>query len=449
MNAIRRKTVDATQGVIWKQLMALFFPLWLGTMFQQLYNTVDSVVVGRFVGKTALAAVGCTGTVISLTVGIFTGIASGAVVIIAQQYGARQGERVRPGVHTAMVLGVLMGIFFMVVGYFTAPWILRAIGTTADTMAEAELYLKVYSLGMVPNVVYNMGTGVLRAVGDSRRPLYFLVAASICNIVLDLVFVLEFHMGVLGVAVATILSQLLSAVLVVLSLLRAQGEMYQLHPACLCMERQSLKGILRMGIPAALQSVMYSLSNLVIQAAINDFGTDTVAAWTAYGKLDVVFWMTISSMGLAITTFAGQNYGAGRVDRLKKGVRTSIWICAVVAVAMSTLLILFARPITGIFTTDGAVVDICVDMVRFLTPTYITYILIELLSGAIRGAGKVLAPTLISLFGVCALRLLWLLVAVPLHSTVYMVELSYPITWTVTSAALAIYYWKGRWLEQR
>lgn len=449
MSGIQRKTVDATQGVIWKQLLALFFPLWFGTLFQQLYNTVDSVVVGRFVGKTALAAVGCTGTVISLTVGIFTGIASGAVVIIAQQYGARQGERVKPGVHTAMLLGVVMGAFFMVAGYVTAPWILRAIGTTADTIAEAELYLKVYCLGMIPNVVYNMGTGVLRAVGDSRRPLYFLVAASLCNIVLDLVFVLVFDMGVLGVAVATILSQLLSAVLVVWSLLRAHGELYQMHLRGLRIECNSLKSILRVGIPAAVQSVMYSLSNLVIQAAVNDFGTDTVAAWTAYGKLDVVFWMTISSMGLAVTTFAGQNFGAGKLDRLKSGVRVSVWICAVMAVVMSILLITFARPLTGIFTTDAGVVDICVDMVRFLTPAYITYILIELLSGAIRGAGKVLIPTLISLFGVCALRLLWLWVAVPLHHTVYMVELSYPITWAVTSAALAVYYCKGRWLERK
>ena len=445
----QRKIVDATEGVIWKQLLALFFPLWFGTLFQQLYNTVDSVVVGRFVGKAALAAVGCTGTVVSLTVGIFAGIASGAVVVIAQQFGARRHERVRESVHTAMLLGALLGVFFTVVGYVTAPWVLRAMGTTPDTLADAELYLRVYFLGMVPNVVYNMGTGVLRAIGDSRRPLYFLIAASLCNIVLDLVFVLVFEMGVLGVAVATVLSQLLSAILVILSLLRAQGQSYQLFPRQLAIEKQSLKAILRLGIPAALQSAMYSISNIVIQAAINDFGTDTVAAWTAYGKTDVVFWMSVSSMGLAITTFAGQNFGAGKIDRLKKGVWTAVWLTTLFTIAMSAALTIYARPIMHIFTPDSAVMEIGADMVRFLAPTYITYVLVELLAGAIRGAGKSLAPTLITMFGVCALRLVWLLVAVPLHNTVYMVELSYPITWTVTSAALAIYYYKGRWLNTK
>lgn len=447
MSNTLRKTVDATEGVIWKQLLALFFPLWFGTLFQQLYNTVDSVVVGRFVGKAALAAVGCTGTVISLTVGIFTGIASGAVVVIAQQYGARQKERVHQSVHTAMLLGLIMGAFFMVVGYVTAPWFLQAMGTPGDTLADAELYLRVYCLGMIPNVVYNMGTGVLRAIGDSRRPLYFLIAASLCNIILDLVFVLAFDMGVLGVAVATILSQLLSAVLVVRSLMRANGEFYQLFLRRLRVEKQSLKAVLRMGVPAALQSVMYSVSNIVIQAAINDFGTDTVAAWTAYGKMDVIFWMTVSSMGLAITTFSGQNFGAGKIERLKQGVRVSVWMSMGMAVVLSAVLFVFAHPIMSIFTPDDEVLRIGVDMVRFLVPTYITYVLVELLAGAIRGAGQALAPTVISLFGVCALRLVWLLLAVPLHNTVYMVELSYPITWTVTSLSLAIYYCKGRWLK--
>lgn len=449
MRTLQRGQVDATQGIIWRQLLAFFFPLWFGTLFQQLYNTVDSVVVGRFVGKAALAAVGCTGTVVSLTVGIFSGISSGAVVVIAQQYGARRDDRVNRSVHTAMLLSVIMGAFFMAVGYFTAPWILRAMGTTSDTLAEAELYLQIYSLGMIPNVVYNMGTGVLRAIGDSRRPLYFLIAASICNIVLDLFFVLVFEMGVLGVALATIISQFLSAVLVVRFLLRAKEEPYQLFPRQMGLEPQSLKAILRLGVPAALQSVMYSVSNIVIQAAINDFGTDTVAAWTAYGKMDVVFWMTVSSMGLAITTFSGQNFGAGKIDRLKQGVRVSVWMSMGMAAVLSVLMFVFAHPIMSIFTPDDDVLRIGVVMVRFLVPTYITYVLVELLAGAIRGAGKALAPTVISLFGVCVLRLVWLWLAVPLHKTIYMVESSYPITWTVTSVALAIYYCKGHWLEPK
>lgn len=448
MHTLQRGHVDATEGVIWKQLLAFFFPLWLGTFFQQLYNTVDTVVVGRFVGKAALAAVGCTGTVVNLTVGIFNGIASGAVVVIAQQFGARRPERVHQGVHTAMLLGVLLGGIFMVVGFLAAPWILQTMDTTADTLADAQLYLRIYFLGMIPNVVYNMGTGVLRAIGDSRRPLYFLMAASLCNIALDLLLVLGFGMGVLGVALATVTSQLLSAALVVFCLMRANGQPYQLFPRQARLENQSLKAILRLGVPAALQSVMYSLSNIIIQAAINSFGTNTVAAWTAYGKVDVIFWMSISSMGLAITTFAGQNFGAGKLDRLKQGVRVSIWMSLGFAVALSVVMTAFARPILSAFTPDSDVLSIGVAMVGFLAPCFFTYVPVELLAGAIRGAGKSLAPTLITLFGVCALRLFWLLLVVPFHKTLPMIELSYPITWSVTSAALLIYYCRGRWLKK-
>ena len=449
MRVLQRGNVNATEGVIWKQLLAFFFPLWFGTFFQQLYNTVDTVVVGRFVGKAALAAVGCTSTVVNLTVGIFTGISSGAVVVIAQQFGARRPERVHKGVHTAMLLGVLLGGVFMVIGFLAAPWILRTMGTTSETLADAQLYLRIYFLGMIPNVVYNMGTGVFRAIGDSKRPLYFLMAASLCNIVLDLILVLGFQLGVLGVAIATVFSQLLSAVLVVLTLMWADGQPYQLFPRQMCLEIQSLKEVLRLGIPAALQSVMYNISNIIIQAAINSFGTSTVAAWTAYGKVDVIFWMSLSSMGLAITTFAGQNFGAGKIDRLKKGVRVAIWMSMGFAVVFSAMIIVFARPILSAFTPDADVLNIGVTMVYLLAPCFFTYVPVELLAGAIRGAGKSLAPTLITLFGVCALRLIWLLAVVPFHKTLPMIELSYPITWTVTSVGLLIYYWRGHWLKAK
>lgn len=440
------QTGDITQGVIWKQLLAFFFPLWFGTFFQQLYNTVDTVVVGRFVGKTALAAVGSTSVIVNLTVGIFTGLAAGAVVIIAQRYGARLGEEVHKGVHTAMLLAILMGAVFMIVGFLLTPWALRAMNTTEDALPGAILYLRVFFLGMIPNLVYNMGTGVLRAVGDSRRPLYFLIAASLCNIVLDLLLVVVFHLGVLGVAIATVASQLLSAVLVVLSLMRANGAPFQLFPRELAFHGSLLQAILRVGVPTALQSVMYNASNIVIQTAINSFGTDAVAAWTAYGKMDVIFWMTITAMAQSVTTFAGQNYGAGKYDRLKKGVRISVGMSALITLGISVIMVLFARPILTIFTPDHDVLEIGVGMVHFLAPSYITYILIELLSGAIRGAGKSLVPTLITVFGVCGLRLLWLFTVVPVYHTINMVAASYPITWTVTSIGMLIYYCLGKWL---
>ena len=440
------QAVDTTQGVIWKQLLAFFFPLLLGTFFQQLYNTVDTVVVGRFVGTTALAAVGSTSVIANLTVGIFTGLSSGAVVAIAQRYGARMDMEVYRSVHTAMLLSVVVGAFFTVAGYLLTPWALRAMDTTEEALPGAILYLRIYFLGMIPNVIYNMGTGVLRAVGDSKRPLFFLIAASLCNIVLDLVLVLVFHMGVLGVAIATVFSQVLSAVLVVLSLTAAAGETYHLSLRQLAFHAQPLKSIMVIGVPTALQSVMYSFSNIVIQASINSFGTDAVAAWTAYGKMDVLFWMTLTAMSQALTTFTGQNYGAGKYDRLRQGVRVSTAMTAGFTLVISIAMVLLARPILLIFTSDPDVLEIGVTMVQFLAPCYITYILVELLPGAIRGAGKSMVPMLISVFGVCALRLLWLFTAVPAHHTIETVEMSYPITWVITSLSLLIYYRFGKWL---
>lgn len=444
---ISRQTGDITQGVIWKQLLAFFFPLWLGTFFQQLYNTVDTVVVGRYVGTTALAAVGSTGVIANLTVGIFTGLSSGAVVAIAQKYGARMEEDVRKSVHTAMLLSVIIGAFFTVVGYVLTPWALQAMDTTEDALPGATLYLQIYFLGMIPNVIYNMGTGVLRAVGDARRPLYFLIAASVCNIILDLLLVVVFHLGILGVAIATVCSQILSAILVVLSLMSVRGECFRLVPRQLRFHLQPFKAIMAIGIPTALQSVMYSFSNIVIQAAINSFGTDAVAAWTAYGKMDILFWMTLTAMSQALTTFTGQNYGAGKYDRLKQGVRVSLAMTAGFTVFISVVMVLLARPILSFFTPDPDVLEIGVGMVQFLAPWYITYILVELLPGAIRGAGKSMVPMLISVVGVCGLRLLWLFTAVPAWHTIETVELSYPITWVVTSIAIFIYYRFGKWLK--
>lgn len=448
MSALRQGENGILEGVIWKQLLLFFFPLWLGTFFQQLYNTVDSVVVGRFVGTAAFAAVGATGPVVNLTVGLFTGLASGAVVIIAQHYGARQSEEVFKGVHTAMLLSVGIGAVFTVLGVLLTPWVLRAMGTPEEAMADAATYLRIYFLGMIPNVVYNMGTGVLRAIGDSRRPLYFLAAASLCNIALDLILVLGFHMGVAGVAIATILSQLLSAVLVILSLSKAEGESYRLFPREIKLYSGQTSGMLRLGAPAAFQSLMYSSSNIVIQAAINSFGTATVAAWTAYGKMDLLFWMTLNAMSLALTTFAGQNYGAGKYGRLRRSVRVSVGMMGAFTAGISVILVLFARPMLAIFCPDPEVLEIGVGMVRFLTPFYIVYIFVDLLPGAIRGAGKILVPMLISVFGICGIRLVWLFTVVPLYHTVNMVAASYIITWTVTAIAMLIYYRWGNWLPK-
>lgn len=429
-----------TEGVIWKQILLFFFPILFGTFFQQLYNAADALIVGRFVGKEALSAVGGgTGTVINLLVGFFVGLASGATVIISQYYGAKRGEMVGYAVHTAIAFSLVGGLIMTVCGLLSAPWILQAMDTPEDVLEPATLYIRIYFLGMVGNLVYNVGSGILRAVGDSRRPLYFLIVSCLTNIVLDIVLVVALHMGVAGAALATILSQLLSAVLVIWVLMRTK-DMHRLELKKIGFDWRMFKRIIRIGFPAGLQSVMYSLSNIIIQTAINGEGTDTVAAWTVYGKLDVVFWMIVSAFGIAITTFVGQNYGAGKIDRVRKGIRSCLGMTVVSTVVVSTLLYVTCGGIYTLFTDDTEVLRIGVEMTRFLVPTYITYICIEILSGALRGVGDCWIPTLICLTGVCLIRVVWIMAAVPRIPGVRSIIFSYPLTWVITTVLFGIYY---------
>lgn len=447
IGAIDPQHNQITEGSIWRPLMAFFFPIWLGTFFQQFYNTADAMIVGNFVGTTALAAVGSTGTIISLLVGFFTGLASGASVVISQYFGGGDRESVSKGVHTSMLLAAVGGVAIMVIGIALTPFSLELMNTPQDVMADATLYMRVYYLGMIPLMLYNMGTSVLRSIGDSRRPVYFLIISAIANILLDLALVGP--MGVAGAALATVLSEVLACILVLLCLIHAHGDPWQLRRDQLRFSRLQLRSILRLGLPAGLQSVLYTVSNLFIQASINGFGTDTVAAWTIYGKVDFVYWMTVSAMGLSITTFAGQNFGAGKYDRMKKGTLVALGITAVLTLLISTTLLLLAQPLLRLFTADAQVMEITLSMMHFLVPTYITYICVEIFSGTIRGAGDAVAPTVMTCFGVCVLRVLWVLAVVPLNPTVIMVEWSYPITWSFTSLLYVIYYFHGGWLRRR
>lgn len=437
-----------TEGVIWKQLLIFFFPILLGTFFQQLYNTADAMIVGKYVGKEALAAVGgTTGVLINLLVGFFVGLSSGATVLISQHFGARRDQAVSDTVHTAAAMALLGGLIITVLGLIFSPALLRLMGTPADVMDYSVTYIRIYFGGVIFSLIYNIGTGILRAIGDSRRPLYFLVASCMTNIVLDVVLVLGFDMGVAGAALATVFSQMVSAVLVVLTLTRSQRS-YQLQLRKIRLHMNLLSGILRIGLPAGLQSVLYSLSNVIIQASVNGFGTDTVAAWTAYGKLDGLFWMTVSAFGVAITTFVGQNFGARRFDRMKR----SVWVClgmAVIAtVILSGVLLTCGEFLYRAFADDENVIRLGMNILRLLVPFYGTYLCIEILSGAVRGTGDSLVPTLMTLFGVCLMRLVWLWGVAPRFGSLDMVLICYPITWTLTSALFLVYYLRGRWLKR-
>lgn len=438
-----------TEGVIWKQLLLFFFPILFGTFFQQLYNTTDAVVVGNFVGTEALAAVGGpASTIINLLVGFFVGLSSGAGVVISQYFGSNSHDKLRFAVHTAMALSVIGGAGMMVLGIATASAALSLLNTPADIMGDSVLYMRIYFLGMIPSMIYNMGAGILRAIGDSKRPLYFLIASCIINIFLDLFFVVVLGLGVLGVGVATVLSQVVSAAMTLFVLLRTK-ESYQVRIPEIRIHQKYLSTILRIGLPAGLQSAMYSISNLVIQAAINGFGTDTVAAWTAYGKVDSFFWMIMTAYATAITTFAGQNFGAGRIDRVKKSVRVCLLMAAVTSVVFSFIVVGGGPVILRLFTQDADVIDICMGMIRVVSPAYITYICIEILSGACRGCGDALIPMILTCFGVCVLRILWVTLVSIVSPGISQIVFSYPLTWTITSILFIIYYKKGKWARYR
>lgn len=430
-----------TEGVIWKQLLIFFFPILFGTFFQQLYNTVDAVIVGRFVGKEALAAVGgSTGTLINLLVGFFVGLSSGATVIISQFYGGGREKRVSEAVHTAIAFSLACGVGLMVIGIAASPIALRAMGTPEDIMQYSLSYIRIYFLGIIPNLVYNMGAGILRAIGDSKRPLYYLMASCFTNIVLDLVLVVWLRLDVRGAAIATIVSQLVSAVLVVLQLLRTKDS-YKLVIRKIRLNLFMVMRIVRIGLPAGLQSVMYSASNIIIQSSVNSLGTDTVAAWTAYSKIDSVYWMIISALGISITTFVGQNYGAGKLDRVKRGIYVCLGLSFLITAILSVTLYLGGGYIYLMFTADAAVIAKGVEILHFLVPAFATYVCIEVLSGALRGTGDCWIPMIMTAVGVCALRVLWILVAVPLKPDILTVVFSYPLTWSITSILFLVYFY--------
>ena len=446
-----------TEGSIFGQLLLFFFPILFGTFFQQLYNTADAMVVGRFVGKQAPAAVGgSTSTLINLLVGFFVGLSSGATVVISQFYGARKADKVHWAVHTSIAFSVIGGIIFMIVGLVGSPWALEAMKTPEDVMGHAVVYIRIYFLGIIVNLVYNMGAGILRAVGDSRRPLYFLIASCFTNIILDVLLVAVLGMGVAGAALATITSQLLSAVLVVLALMKTD-DMYKLEWKKVRIDQRMLQRIVRIGIPAGMQSVMYNISNVIIQAGVNTLGTDNVTAWATYGKVDGLYWMMINALGISVTTFVGQNFGAGRLDRVRKGAGACMVIGVALTASVGVVLYNGGHLLVELFTTDQQVQAISMDLLHFMVPTFITYIAIEILSGTLRGVGDAWMPLIITGIGVCAVRVLWIMFVLPHYHTIIGAAFCYPLTWSLTTVAFVIYYyffsslrrWKLKPLKKR
>lgn len=429
-----------TEGNILKALLYFFFPILFGTFFQQLYTTVDAIIVGRFVGTQALASVGGGSAVfVNLLVGFFMGISSGAGVSISQFYGARNRREISAAVHTSIALSIAGGIVIMICGIVFSRPMLVLTKTPAEIIDNSVLYLRIYFLGIIPMFLQNMGSGILRAVGNSKTPLIILIVGCVSNILLDLLLVIVFRLGVAGVALATVLCQIETAI-IALVILAGTKDDYRFEPKLTRFTPHILAKILKIGLPAGLQGTLYTISNLIIQTNINTFGTVSVAAWAAYGKIDGVFWMTVSALGIAVTTFAGQNFGAQKYGRVKKGMLITLELTAALTVIISLFFWNCSEMLVGLFSDDRAVIEKGIEILEFLVPFYMTYISIEVLSGATRGIGKSLCPLLITVFGVCALRLIWLFTVVKMKPQMETVLTSYPITWIVTSAAFWIYW---------
>lgn len=429
-----------TEGSIWKQMLKFFFPIMFGTFFQQLYNTVDAIIVGRFVGSDALAAVGgSAGMIVNLIVGFFVGLTAGASVIVSQFFGSGDRQKVSKSMHTIYAFSIIGSVVISVVGYFFAPELLKMMSTPADIYEDSLLYLRVFLIGIVFMFVYNTGSALLRAIGDSRRPLNYLIICCIINIVLDILFVAGLQMGVFGAALATIIALAVSSILVTRALAKSK-ELCDFSIREIRIDWDTLKTQIYIGFPGGVQSSMYSLSNMILQVAVNKIGTDAAAAWTTLAKMDAIYWMVGGSLGTALTTIVGQNYGAGKMDRVKKSVNIGLGLYYAFSIVIVTVLMAFQRPLFSIFTDNQAVLDIAVSAFSIMAPFYLLFSFIEIYSCALRGMGDVLIPMIMTMLGVCGFRVVWAIFVVPLNPSMELISWSYPVSWALTSACFIIYY---------
>lgn len=445
MNKDSRSLQDLTTGSIAKKLLIYFLPIAAGTIFQQLYNAVDAFIVSKYIGTQALAAVGgSVSTLTNVIVGFFVALASGATVIVAQLYGAEDGVRLSRAAHTALIFCAVSGVILTVLGIGFADILLYIMKTPEDTMQDASAYLRIYFGGSLFTLTFNIGSGILRAVGDSRRPFSFLMISCICNIILDLVFVRNLGLGVPGVAAATVISQLLSAVLVIIVLIRSR-EAYSISIKSLCFDVPLFRRMMYIGIPNGVQSLMYGFTNLLIQAGINELGTVVVAAWSLSGKVDGFYWASINAAGTAVMNFVGQNFGAGKKERVRRSVCESMKIFMSMTVCFSALLLIFAKAALGLFTRDSLLIDTTWTIIKYFVPYYFAWTIIEVLSGLLKGVGDAVTPTVICGVGIVAFRTVWVFTVFRMINTLPVISIAYPLSWFLTGAAMVIYYRMGNW----
>lgn len=442
--------MDMTSGSAVRLLIAFALPLLLGNLFQQLYNTVDVLVVGNFVGKEALAAVGSSTVIVNTLVLFFNGVSIGASVVIGQNYGAHDKKGLHLAIETTMAITFLCSVLFTAIGVGMVPFMLRFMSTPEDVLPSASIYLRIYFSGIAGLLIYNMGSGILRAVGDTKRPLYFLCFSSITNIILDLLFVLVFHLGIAGVAYATILSQFLSALLVLWFLSRSQ-DIYRLTWRDLRIEKPILKRILEIGLPAGIQSALTCFSNVFVQSYINSFGANCMAGWSCYTKIDQFLMLPLQSMGQSATTFVSQNIGAKNYTRAKNGTYSALAIALIIALSGASILWLSAPYIVALFNQDPSVIEHGVLFLRLCVFFMAFCCFNQVISGALRGAGKSKVPMVIMLYSFVLFRQIYLFIATRIYNHPTVVGFGYPAGWILCGTSLILYYrfsgWEKKMME--
>lgn len=446
MSGVKSKTL-LTEGVIWKKIVGFAIPLFLGNLFQQLYNTADSLIVGNFLGSDALAAVSSSGSLIFLLVGFFNGIAVGAGVVIARYFGARRQQELQDAIHTIVGFGIVSGILLTVIGLIMAPKILIWMKTPADVLVNSVLYFRIYFLGSLAFVLYNNFVGILQAVGDSRHPLYYLIVSSVLNIILDLVFVGVFHYGVGSAALATIISQFTSAGLCLYRLTKKSPEEYRVHLRKIRLHRKMLRQIISNGLPTGIQNSVISIANVVVQSNINSFGKMAVAGCGAYSKIEGFGFLPITCFSMSLTTFISQNLGARKIDRVKKGARFGVVTSLLLAELVGIIIYITIPVLISGFNSDPGVISFGVRQARTVTLFYFLLAYSHCMAGLFRGAGKAVVPMCVMLVCWCMIRVIYITVATSIIPEIEVVFWAYPLTWTLSSISFTVYYLKSNWLK--
>ena len=436
-----------TVGEPWKQIVLFTIPMLIGNIAQQLYNTVDSIVVGNYVSKQALAAVGCTGPVINALFGLFGGLAAGAGVVISQFYGAHDKEKLHKTVQTTIAMSLVMCVVLTALGVWLTPMMLELMSTPEDVMADATEYLRIYFWGISGVIMYYIGAGILRAVGDSTRPLYFLIFSALTNTVLDVVFVKYFSMGIAGAAIATVIAQVLSAVLVMLLLIRCKAD-YRIDCRDLHITRSILSKICAIGIPSALQLAITAFSNMFVQSYINRFESSCMAGWTACSKVDSFALLPMMSLSVAITTFVGQNLGAGNYERARSGAKSGLVIGLIIMAVVLVPLYIFAPQIVTLFNKEAEVVEFGGMFIRIVAPFYLMFAINQVYSGALRGAGDTRSTMFIMLGSFVVFCQVYLFAVYKRGGGIDAIVLGYPAGWVLCSILLLIYYYRGGWFKK-